>query len=57
MENSTHWRGPLCISKNAELDAVISDVEVEFAHESLYRERQILIDALEDWLWSRQRNL
>lgn len=54
MANTIHWRGPLCISKNAELDVAISNMEVEFTV-GIYREKQILIDALENWLqdWNR----
>jgi len=57
MANTLHWQTSLCISKIANLDPAMTDIEVEVAHGSLYRERQILIEALEDWLWPRQRNL
>jgi hypothetical protein len=45
----------MCISKKAELDTAISDAEVEFTS-GIYQEKQILIDALEKWLrsWNRE---
>lgn len=49
MNSAIHWRGFMCVSKNAELDVAISDTEVEFTS-GVYREREILIEALERWL-------
>lgn len=47
---SIHWRAPLCISKRAELDTVLTDVEVEVFSKYVYWEKQVLIDALESWI-------
>jgi hypothetical protein len=49
------WRGAVPISRHAEMDAVMSDIEFEIHPRNLYPERQILIDALEEWLWAEQR--
>ena len=46
--SSIQWRGPLCISKRAELDTVIGP-EVEFTA-GICNEQRIFTEALEDWL-------
>ena len=50
MSNSIHWRGPLCISKRAELDTVTTNIELELVSKDVYWQKQVLIDALETWL-------
>lgn len=45
-----HWHGPLCMTKFADLDTVIAGHEdVEFTA-GLWNEKQILIQALEQWV-------
>ena len=48
--SSVRWRGPLCISKRAELDTVQTNIELELSSRNVYWEKQVLIDALEVWL-------
>lgn len=50
MPSAIHWRGPLCISKRAEMDTVLTDVELELSSTNVYWEKQVVIDALENWL-------
>lgn len=52
MSSAIHWRGPLCVSKRAELDTVVTDVELELSNKNVYWEKQVLVDAIETWLQS-----
>ena len=52
--NSIRWRGPLCISKRADSNIVVTNIEVEIWNENVYWEKQVLIDAIEEWLPSFQ---
>jgi hypothetical protein len=50
VSSALHWRTPLCISKRAELDVIVTDAEMEISNRYEYWEKQVLIDALETWL-------
>jgi hypothetical protein len=50
MESNLHWQGPLTISKRAELDSATTTLEVEFLENTIYWQKQILIEALEGFL-------
>jgi hypothetical protein len=52
MSNALQWRGPLCLSKRFDSDAVVTNLEVEFSGRQVYWEKQVLIDAIEPWLES-----
>lgn len=56
MANSLHWRSTLGISRRAEPDVLMSNIEVDLIGASLYRERIILKQAFEMWLenWDRE---
>lgn len=55
MANAIHFWGHMCISKQAELDTAISDTVVELTG-GISQQKQILIDAITDWLqnWHRE---
>ncbi len=44
-----HWLGPICISKNANLDTAIGPV-VEFTA-GIHDQIEIFTEALQHWLW------
>jgi hypothetical protein len=50
VSSALHWRTPLCISKRAELDVIVADVEMEISNKDVYWQKQVLIDSLETWL-------
>lgn len=50
---SIHWQAPVQISKRAELDTIPTGIEVEIESKYAYWEKQVLIDALENWLENR----
>jgi hypothetical protein len=49
MIGNLQWRGPMVISKHVDSDVIIGG-ELEFREGSLYFEKRILIDALDQWL-------
>lgn len=50
MANNLQWRGPLTISKRAELDSASTTLVVEFLENTIYLQKLVLIEALENWL-------
>lgn len=48
------WHGPLFVSSRRDLDAVVLKHDVEFVSSYVYNEREVLIDALENWLMNLQ---
>lgn len=44
------WRGPLYVSRRTDLNVVLLKDDVEFVPGYVYWEKQILIEALENWL-------
>ena len=50
MISAIHWRGPLCVSRHADLEMAVTTFEVEFLRGSMWCEKHILIEALENWL-------
>ena len=46
------WTGPICLSKapDIEMNMVVGKAEMEYDPGSLYWERRVLADAIEQWL-------
>ena len=50
MTTGVQWRGPLCISKRAESNVIVTDVELALTSKDVFWEKQVLIDAIELWM-------
>lgn len=50
---STSWHGPLYVAKRQDSEAVlVLHSDVEFVPQAVYWEKKILIEALENWLYT-----
>lgn len=57
MSDTVQWHGPLYVSKRYDPEAVmVAGSDVAYEAPSLYWEKQVLIDAIENWLETFQEN-
>lgn len=48
------WRGQVYVPRVREMDAVPTSLQFDYEPDALYFEKQSLIDALEQWLQSKE---